>query len=223
MLYIREGGIENFKTCNHISFHGERMDGEPLVKINHTCTIHYAKEEPNPPLGTQLVMTSETLQASAIVPANVALALAKDLAEEIFDESNNPCLTYDCQNSKCKRWINILNELSAKYKDLQNKEADYEVELESDDFNDLISWALDYTKDHGLIDDYAEIASYFLAEIDNQVLEELIRAGYSPYEIYEAFRGHIDEDDLLFQLCYLKDYDEVGEFLKEMGYECEDF
>ena len=197
---------------------------EPLIRIVHTCDIHYAKEVPNGHGGTQLTMTSKTLSAEAIVPASKAIELAKDLAEQIYDESNNPCRSYDCQNAKCKGWIATLNELREEYKDLQDRDADYEVHVfDEDGTSELIEWALNYTKEHGLLEDYAKIASYALAEVDDQVLEELLEAGYSPEEVYKAFSKYLDENEVLYQMCHLRDrYEEVAKFLKEQEYECDE-
>lgn len=197
---------------------------EPLVRIVHSCDIHYAEEVPNGHGGTTLEMTTKTLSAEAIVPASKAIELAKDLAEQIYDESNNPCHSYDCQNAKCKGWIATLNELREEYKDLQDKEPDYDLELMSDNWNsDLIYWAFEYTKEHGLIDDYAHLARYALPEVNDEVIQELLEAGYSPEEIFNAFSKYIEDYEILYQMCYLKDdYPEVAEFLKEQEYECDE-
>jgi len=168
-------------------------------------------------------MTSETLTAEAIVPASVAIQLAKDLAEEIFDESNSPCLSYDCQNAKCKGWIATLQSLKEEYKDLQDREPDADVEIEPDDWYDgLIEWALEYTKEQGLLEDFAHIASHALAEVNFETFEELLEAGYSPQQIYNTFSKYLKEYTILDEFCYLKDdYPEVKEFLKEQGYKCD--
>ena len=197
---------------------------EPLVRIVHTCDIHYAEDRPNGFGGTHLVMTSKTLSAEAIVPASKAIELAKDLAEEIWDESNSPCLSYDCENAKCKGWINALKSLAEEYKDLQDKEPDYDLELMSDNWgNDLIYWAFEYTKEHGLIDDYAHLARYALAEVNDEVLQELLDAGYTPEQIFDAFSKYIEDYEILYQMCYLKDqYPEVKKFLEEQEFECDE-
>jgi len=197
---------------------------EPLVRIVHSCDIHYAEEVPNGHGGTTLEMTTKTLSAEAIVPASKAIELAKDLAEQIYDESNNPCHSYDCQNAKCKGWIATLNELREEYKHLQDREPDYEVDLMSDDwYNSLVNWALDYTKEHELLDDFAKIASYALAEVTDEIIEELLEAGYSPEGIFNAFSKYLDENEVLYQMCHLKDdYPEVAEFLKEMNFNCDE-
>jgi len=197
---------------------------EPLVRIAHSCDIHYAEDRPNPPLGTQLVMTSKTLSAEAVVPASVAIQLAKDLAEETSYESSQPCLSYDCTNAKCKGWINTLKSLAEEFKDLQDKEPDYSVHIDPTDwYNSIINWALEYTKDNGDINSYAEIASRALAEVDDQVYEELLEAGYTPEQIFKAFSKHLDEGEILYQMCHLKDnYEEIKKFLEEQGYNCDE-
>ena len=197
---------------------------EPLVKLVHVCEIHYAKEVPNPPLSTQLVMTTDTLNAEAIVPASVAIELAKELADEIGRESYEPCTSYDCTNTRCKGWISTLNELKKKYKNLQDKEPDYSVHLDTIDWvNSIIDWALEYTKYNGMIDDYAEIASHVFDDVDYNVFEELLEVGYSPEEIFKAFSKYLDEDDILMQFCHLKDQSkEVAEFLKKMNFNCDE-
>lgn len=197
---------------------------EPLVRISHECDIHYAEEVPNGYGGTELRMTSKILKASAIVPASVAVELAKELADDIAYESSNPCLSYDYLNADCRGWINTLESLKEEYKDLQDKEPDYEVEVYSDDwYNDLIGWALQYTKNNGMLSDYAEIASNALAEVNEDTYEELLEAGYSPSEVFEVFSEYIAEDDILFHMCFLRErYPKVDEFLKEMEYNCDE-
>lgn len=196
---------------------------EPLVKIVHSCDIHYAEEVPNPPLGTKLTMTSETLSAEAIVPASKAVELAKDLAEEISYESSQPCLSYDCTNAKCRRWISTLESLREEYKHLQDKEPDYSVHLDLDDwYSGLVHWALDYTKERGLLNDHVFILAFTGDGIYEDDIEELIRWGYIPSEIHGVFSNYLDEETLMEYFCDLKEhYPEVAKFLKEQGYKCD--
>ncbi len=179
---------------------------EPLVRVSHMC----------------LTKNNTVLSAEVVVPAREAIKLAKLLANEKNNEYRNPCTSVKCQSAKCKMWISILNRLKEKYSDLQDELADYEVSLDDEYIlGELIRWALKYTKEHEMLDDYAEIVVKVLGDVDYEFIEDLLEYGYTPREIFNAFRKYIYEEDVLREFCYIRDdYIIIQRFLEEIGHSC---